>query len=130
MDIVLSRFRNTLDGMGIIGELTADSQKLCYTYELPWKDNKRSVSCIPEGRYICTVYYSPTKRRCFHVRSVPNRSNILIHCGNNYRDTQGCILLGQSFDEYSVISSRLALGSVLIDLPDEFVLIIKNLIKE
>lgn len=24
---------------------------LCHTIELPWKQNQRSISCIPEGKY-------------------------------------------------------------------------------
>lgn len=131
-EVILSRIHTTVDGMGIIGELTSKGEHLCYTYELRWKNNQRSVSCIPEGRYSCSIHYSPTKRRCFNVRGVYGRSDILIHAGNNYRDTQGCILVGKDFNDNGVLSSRIALGSLLINLPDNFILIIqsKNLIKE
>lgn len=68
----------------------------CHTLELPWLDNKQQVSCIPMGTYDVVKRYSQRFDNHFHVRKVPNRSWILIHYGNYYRDTQGCILVGRT----------------------------------
>lgn len=35
----------------------------CVTIELPWKDNQRSVSCIPEGDYKMRLRRSPVVER-------------------------------------------------------------------
>ena len=70
--------------------------------ELPWRDNRRSVSCIPEGVYPCVWGSSPRFGLCYHVLEVPGRSHILFHHGNyagdvskGFRsDSNGCILVG------------------------------------
>jgi len=43
-----------------------------------------------------------------HIVGIPNRSNILIHWGNDPHDTEGCILVGQSRGENFIGSSRAA----------------------
>lgn len=72
-----------------------------HTLELPWRDNRRKLSCIPPGTYLCTVVQSPRFGRCYWVRDVPGRSEILIHPGNVAGEiprwkshVQGCIQLG------------------------------------
>lgn len=67
------------------------------TLENPWLDNQRNVSCIPEGRYECKRVQSPRFGNTFEVTNVPNRSHILFHKGNKEDDTQGCILVGETF---------------------------------
>ena len=63
--------------------------------ELPWRDNKRRVSCIPEGNYKCVPHKSPHLGRTFHVIDVPGRDGILIHVANYVAgkkiDLLGCI---------------------------------------
>jgi hypothetical protein len=65
-----------------------------YTLELPNRDNRRRISCIPEGEYIAVKHRSPKYKKCFWIQDVPNRSEILIHKGNYYFDILGCILIG------------------------------------
>jgi hypothetical protein len=36
---------------GTNGTLFNSGKFLCHTIELPWNDNKRNISCIPEGTY-------------------------------------------------------------------------------
>lgn len=67
------------------------------TMELPWKQNRRRVSCIPEGTYPAVLHTSPKFGPSIWVKNVPNRSEILIHKGNYHRDTLGCILPGKDF---------------------------------
>lgn len=65
-----------------------------WSLELPDKNNKKRVSCIPEGEYIAIKHKSPRFKDCFWIQDVPNRSEILIHKGNYYFDILGCILIG------------------------------------
>ena len=65
-----------------------------WSLELPDKNNKKRVSCIPEGEYIAIKHKSPRFKDCFWIQDVPNRSEILIHKGNFYFDILGCILIG------------------------------------
>ena len=65
-----------------------------WSLELPWKDNKKRVSCIPEGEYIGKRNESVKHGDSIWIQDVPNRSEILIHKGNYYTDILGCILIG------------------------------------
>jgi len=91
-----------------IGELRNEFGSLiCYTVELGWRNNKRNVSCIPNGEYIIRRHTSPRFGTCIKVfdkdgkSEVQGRAQILFHLGNfvNYQfngvvrtDTDGCIL--------------------------------------
>ena len=67
------------------------------TIELPWLNNKPNISCIPPGTYKARKIYSTTFGWCIQILNVPNRTNILLHFGNFYTNTKGCILTGNSF---------------------------------
>lgn len=67
----------------------------CVGLELPWKDNKFRVSCIPNGKYKAIKHKSPRLGNSFWIKDVPNRSEILIHIGNYNKDTVGCLLPGR-----------------------------------
>jgi len=66
------------------------------TLELPWLENEKQISCIPEGAYPLTSIESPKYGSTWLLENVPNRSEILIHAGNYPKDTHGCILAGLS----------------------------------
>lgn len=66
----------------------------CYSLELPWKDNKRNESRIPEGSYFAAKHNSPKFGKTIWLQNIPDRTEILIHKGNFNRDTKGCILVG------------------------------------
>lgn len=77
---------------GTNGKLECDGKLICKTIELPWKNNERSVSCIPEGRYILQKRYSLKYKWHIHVTGVQNRSLILFHPANNaMKELNGCI---------------------------------------
>ena len=65
-----------------------------YILELPDRNNQRSIYRIPEGDYTCVKRYSEKYRDHFHVLDVENRDFILIHYGNYYTNTRGCLLVG------------------------------------
>lgn len=82
-----------------LGELQVGDVSV-FTLELPDLNNDGIVgnevrkSCIPEGTYRVTRHTSPKFGKTFWVRDVPGRSAILIHPGNYYYHTLGCILVG------------------------------------
>ncbi|WP_052444349.1 DUF5675 family protein [Flammeovirga sp. OC4] len=100
--------RNTYSKFQTLGNLTIvndDDEVLfkCNTLELPWKENKNRISCIPEGKYNA-VFRSIGNyaNRSFHIQTeegeeVPGRTSILIHSGNFFTDTRGCILVGKNY---------------------------------
>ncbi len=103
------------------------------TLERGWRDNERGVSCIPVGEYECVEHDSPKFGSTYLVKGVPSRSHILFHAGNTSVDTEGCILIGSSFNPNlggsGITSSRDAFLKFLRLLKDQksFQLSIKNL---
>ncbi len=77
---------------GTNGLLCLQGNPICSSIELPWHNNKRLISCIPEGRYrlIRGRYHRHGDQ--IGVMNVPGREAILIHPGNSaLDDLQGCI---------------------------------------
>lgn len=106
------------------------------TVEDTWKENQRNISCIPVGVYTCSEHYSPKFGPTFVVDSVPGRSGILFHSGNNHEDTRGCILVGSSFNPElggsGIVNSRSGFGQFLRLLKSEksFQLIVRDLSRD
>ncbi|MFK7048842.1 DUF5675 family protein [Flavobacterium davisii] len=77
---------------GTNGKLECGGKLLCYTIELPWKQNAKRISCIPEGKYLLKKRFSRKYQWHFEVVGVANRSLILLHPANYaLRELQGCI---------------------------------------
>jgi hypothetical protein len=77
---------------GTNGKLMSEGKLLCNTIELPWKNNEKRVSCIPEGRYFIRKRYSQKFKWHLEVVDVKNRSYILLHPANNaLKELNGCI---------------------------------------
>ncbi len=76
-----------------MGWLKVREHKLA-TMECPWKDNRKRISCIPEGDYTVTPHSSVKFPNCWEITNVPDRSKILIHAGNTVNDIEGCICVG------------------------------------
>lgn len=104
------------------------------TLELPWLNNEKSISCIPEGTYECERLQHPRFGHCWHVKDVPDRDGILIHSGNFASgakvDIEGCIMPGLRFVDINldgnldVADSRKAMDILRTVLPDKFKLVI------
>jgi hypothetical protein len=98
--------------------------------ELPWKENKRRISCIPEGEYVVMKMLPAPKRPYvyFYIKNVPNRDSILMHPGNFTSQILGCQLPGERFvdlnkDGLPDIANTTATLKKLADLlPDKFIL--------
>ena len=77
---------------GTNGQLECDGKMLCNTIELPWKNNQKRVSCIPEGKYILKKRYSKKFKWHIEITDVKDRSAILFHPANNaLKELHGCI---------------------------------------
>jgi len=133
-NINLLILRDTFSDESTIGELFLNGERFCDTLELPYRDNQRSVSCIPVGEYKVRlrVARESATRDYLHllVKDVKDRSHILFHRGNYPSDSRGCILVGMTSQQDFVGNSTLALDLLLkeiINLGGENInLIIKN----
>jgi hypothetical protein len=109
--------RDTFSDESIIGELFLNGERFCDTLELPFRDNQRSVSCIPTGEYKARLRLprESATRDYIHllVQDVPSRDYILFHRGNSAKDTRGCILVGQGSQQYVVLNSTLAMDLLI-----------------
>ncbi len=89
MVIMLSR---TYFPDGTNGKLECEGKSICNTIELPWRENEKRVSCIPEGKYFIRKRYSQKFKWHLEVMDVKNRSLILFHPANNaLLELNGCI---------------------------------------
>lgn len=98
----------------------------CVTLELPDRQNQRNISRIPAGRYRAIHHVSPRFGPSLWIKDVPGRSEILIHLGNYFTNTRGCILPGRAFadmnrdGELDVTSSRDTMTDLLSITPNTF----------
>jgi hypothetical protein len=104
------------------------------TLELPWKDNLRNVSCIPEGTYTAKVRFSKKYSRHIHIQDVEGRSLILIHWGNyagslnpktGHPDIRGCVLVGSAHKDINgdgitdIVNSKNTFKAIMAVVSDE-----------
>ena len=87
--VVLQR---TYYSQGTHGVLLVNGEELCHTIELPWLNNQRRVSCIPEGSYRLRKRYNAKFKWHLVLETVKGRSGILIHPANDAKkELLGCI---------------------------------------
>ena len=108
MHILLER---TYVNNGTHGVLSINQKHICFTIELPWKQNAVRKSCIPEGEYKIRKRYSEKFKWHYIIENVPNRSLILIHPANDaMKELLGCIApVSQIVAEGKGIQSKLAM---------------------
>ena len=108
----------------------AEGDIICKTMELPWKNNERNVSCIPEGTYL-VIKQPPKDSRpyaYFRLPEVPGRSGILIHRITYVKDLRGCIGVGSRFHDFNkdgipdMAESGVKLQWMIDNLPEKFYL--------
>ena len=125
---ILKLFRDETGDDGTLGTLVGNALSLS-VIELPWRDNMRNRSCIPDGEYLVLPHRSPRFGRCLHITDVPHRSHVLFHSGNVAGDSElgfkthshGCILPGirrgvlgiNGRRQRAVLSSKTALRHLL-----------------
>ncbi len=126
---------------GTFGVLLWNNIPQMVTLENLWVANRLNLSCIPKGEYFVvrckdSAEYefqdSPKFGDTFNITQVPNRSKILFHAGNTVYDTEGCILVGESFgivnNKQGIIHSRSALTKLktLVKPANNFILRIED----
>jgi len=119
------------DGNQTVGELNVhdehgNSYMKLATMELGWHQNVEDISCIPAGKYTARKFYSLKHKNCFLIMNVPDRTMIEIHAANFSKQLKGCVAVGTSFrdidsdGEIDLLNSRIALNSLLKEMPDDF----------
>jgi len=104
--------------LGTLFVYDADNKEVAHveTLELPWKENKPNISCIPPDIYKVVQRYSKKFGRHFHLLDVSGRTWILIHPANFVSELRGCIAPGLKHkdidgdDKIDVTSSRKAMA--------------------
>jgi len=77
---------------GTNGIISHDGKPITKTIELPWKNNRRNISCIPEGIYELEKRHSERWGWHLWVKGVKDRSHILFHPANDaLKELRGCI---------------------------------------
>ena len=112
MELVLER---SYHKEGTCGSLFLNNWFLCFTIELPWLENRRQESCIPEGFYPLEARYSKRFGNHLLVKHVPQRDLILLHPANYAKkELRGCIApVSELFGIGKGGGSRLAMQQVL-----------------
>lgn len=104
MDGILERFAYHPEAT--LGKLTINKE-VFYIAERPWRNNKKNVSCVPVGEYICKKYKSRKFGETYQLTDVPGRTYILFHVGNfPEKDSEGCLLVGEE-----IMKSKPAIAS-------------------
>jgi hypothetical protein len=111
--IQLDRFTKTpFCPYGTFGILTVGNFR-CYTVERPWENNKRNVSCIPEGTYeIELCHHHRGDYPTYEILDVPGRSLIKIDIANIMLDVVGCIGIGEGLGWAKTKTSKVPMWSV------------------
>lgn len=117
------------------GEMVVDGITL-HTLEEPWRDNQKSISCIPAGTYDVVPHGweldSPFRfKRVYRLLGTEPRTAILIHAGNTVDDIEGCILVGTHLGTLNGKEAVLNSRNAMVFLRDfmgqkEFTLVIEG----
>ena len=124
--------RDTFTTKSTLGKLYLNGGIYWQTLELPYKDNQRSISCIPAGTYKVRkrTAEESTTRKYEHllIQDVPQRSFCLFHIGNYPNNTMGCILVGNTRATDFIGDSKKAFTKLMAELKhfNQLELTIKN----
>jgi len=119
---------------GTNSALFYNGQFLGFAIELPWLNNQRHISCIPEGEYELKARYSPKFGHHLHIVEVIDRSLILIHPANNAKlELRGCIApvtqltgIGKGNNSKSILQKLVSLCYQAFDRKETILLTIKS----
>lgn len=89
MNLLLKR---TYFKEGTNGALFYKGSFMGFIIELPWVNNEKKKSCIPEGIYTLAPRFSDKFNHHLLIENVPGRCLILMHPANNaMKELQGCL---------------------------------------
>ena len=116
MDLQL--VRTTFSDESTIGELRVDGDPECFTLEDIVRAVKiAGITAIPAGDYEIVITFSERFGRPMPLLlKVPNFDGVRIHWGNTDKNTEGCILVGQTKDKNFVGGSRAAFNALFSKL--------------
>ena len=102
-----------------------------HTIERPWRNNAPSISCIPEGVYLCTPFVRPSGAEVYALinptmdvylnkedipEGMKGRYLILLHSANIVEEVEGCCAPGLAHGwmkgQAAVLSSRAAMARI------------------
>jgi hypothetical protein len=108
--------RTNDDGTCTLGTLTYGDREWL-TLELPWKENRTGISCIPTGTYHAVRDFHKGEYEVWELTDVPGRSQIQIHIANTPSQLRGCVALGitrgELHGEPAVLRSRAAFAQFM-----------------
>lgn len=99
-----------------IGVFQSKGKFISYSFELPYRSNKRKISCINEGTYQIKIENHKKYNMCIRLYNVHNRDRILIHAANFYNQLLGCIAPVMSINNVGGLESRKALDLVINEI--------------
>lgn len=104
----------------ILGVILLDDHPCFVSLELPWLNNQKQISCIPEGKYKTSIINTNPKitgglGRALYLHDVPERSEILCHIANTAGDLRGCIGIGSKYEPntFTILESGIAFRSFM-----------------
>jgi len=118
--MLLEIVRFHFDPKYTVGRLYINSNYFCYTLEDTVRAEGVKIkgqTAIPQGRYKVIVDYSNRfQRELPHILDVKGFEGIRIHSGNTDQDTEGCILLGESWNGSDFVGNSRVTFSKFYDL--------------
>ncbi|MCF6182672.1 DUF5675 family protein [Lutibacter sp.] len=105
-----------------------------FVIELPWLNNQRNISCIPEGVYKLKSRFSKKFKHHLVLENVSGRSLILIHPANNAKkELGGCLApvssltgIGKGLNSRTVFQKLISLCYQAFERKENITLIIKS----
>lgn len=110
VDLIILRYSKLENAT--LGVAIVNGKRVADTLELPWKENKDEISCIPCGIYNYEVgkQNKPPHSKCIKIHDVPSRDAIQIHAANYVSQLRGCIAVG------ILMGSSIMVGNSVITL--------------
>lgn len=132
MSLQIQLIRTKDNGVETVGKLyvSGDAIFTSDTLERTYDGNKRGISCIPGGKYLCKKKdgTEAIPYRHISIMGVSGREGICMHTGNLYTHSRGCILLGRGFSDINkdgqmdILNSKNTFAAFMATVPDEFML--------
>ena len=119
MKLLLKRLHHTENST--IGKLFIDGKFECYVLEDIERNEKIfGKTAVPKGTYNVIMTLSNRFKVVLPLlENVPNYTGVRIHSGNTAKDTEGCLILGQTRSIDFVGNSKKALANFLPKIKDK-----------